>query len=591
MDRIIAFLITDKSRRMSELTLNHAENIAKDFHKKIAVKNYSAYNVLFIYEGNLENLLEINASEVQFVCGQLGNMDYTKDRYLKIRISDTIKAENDYCGSIPLFYSQRDGVVLSNIEPLVVLETRTKVEDLDHDSVLALLKFSHLIWDRTIYKHIFIQKPDHEYTFCNVDSIDESYKASIKSEANRNNCSGNEIAQQLYSLNKKLVVKAFAPYDEIILPLSAGYDSRLILAAASEDKVLRKRMKCFTYGSEDSIEVQAAMKLAKIAGVQWKRIELPCKFHSENYLGKILKIFGSSLHVHGMYQLEFFDQIQQYIKTDNAVLTSGFMTGVPAGQHSGLLNTENMSKESISFIKLMENFPQSLYWSDENLSRLTKFYNKSTKNFFENQFAVPYELFAGSEIQKSIMFDIWTRQRNFISYYPRTLEWTIPVVSPHMHPDYPNFFMSLNSRHLQKRKAVELMFVQYYKKMASVASNSNNLKSLSNPLESFMLLGSRVMNKFNLRHLVPKKWRNEPIQFDKTAVINGGEESFAPLTKYCHENSVFSELYDFSYVSELIKDALAGNNLGKLFSLQAVAYGFELIEKIKKDNQDIQNDY
>ena len=71
-----------------------------------------------------------------------------------------------------------------------------------------------------------------------------------------------------------------------------------------------------------------------------------------------------------MYQLEFFDQIKNYFDTKNPVLTSGFMTGVPAGQHLNLLDTKTSS-----LYLLMNRFSQSEYWKNKEFKiEKAKFY-------------------------------------------------------------------------------------------------------------------------------------------------------------------------------------------------------------------------
>ena len=187
------------------------------------------------------------------------------DRFIVINIShDEIMVENDYTGSIPFFYSSRCGFVASNIEPCVFLASGSSLEDVAPENVFGFLKYSHFIWDETAWKHIFQMLPDSTYQFSSDGQIKEKrYLATVKASTERANLSDSEVGGQLYELNNYLVTRSLETYDEIILPLSSGYDSRMIYAVLANDTKLADRTRCFTYGSEGSIEVEAGRRLGQ----------------------------------------------------------------------------------------------------------------------------------------------------------------------------------------------------------------------------------------------------------------------------------------------------------------------------------------
>jgi hypothetical protein len=57
-------------------------------------------------------------------------------------------------------------------------------------------------------------------------------------------------------MNQELVKRSLSNADEITLPLSSEYDFCCVLA---NDPELAKRTRCFTYGSEGSIEVEGGV--------------------------------------------------------------------------------------------------------------------------------------------------------------------------------------------------------------------------------------------------------------------------------------------------------------------------------------------
>jgi len=276
--------------------------------------------------------------------------------------------------------------------------------------------------------------------------------------------------------------------------------------------------------------------------------------------------------MHGMYQLEFFDELKKLPSLqDRFTLTSGFMTGVPAGQHNGLLG---LHSNDASLSAAMDRFSQSQVWTKAELQALQAFSDPSFEATAEARFQQAFDRFEGELYQKSVMFDVWTRQRNFISYYPRTFTWLCPVASPHMCTDHVNFFMSLSEKHLQDRHAVELMFAAHYPKIARIGSNSNGLKAINSVLESFLLFVSRVMSRFNFGSLLPLRYRNEPSEYDLQAVMNGGKDSVYPLL---HNNVAVQSLAQLMGGGDVFDNLYSGAESGdmrdyaKLITLQAVA--------------------
>lgn len=283
--------------------------------------------------------------------------------------------------------------------------------------------------------------------------------------------------------------------------------------------------------------------------------------------------------MHGMYQIEFFNELQKLSSLQKGfTLTSGFMTGVPAGQHIGLLDLHSIDENLSS---AMNRFSQSQVWTKTELQSLKAFSNPSFEATAAARFRQAFDRFEGELYQKAVMCDVWTRQRNFISYYPRTFTWLCPISSPHMCADYANFFMSLSEQNLHDRHAVELMFAAHYPDIARIGSNSNGLKSINSVVESSLLFASRAMRRLKASSLLPLRYRNEPIEFDLKAVVNCGKESVYPLlqndiaAKSLTQSIGGSEVFDV-----LHSEAEAGDirSYLKLLTLQAVAVAlnFEL---------------
>ncbi|MGO3406060.1 hypothetical protein [Marinomonas sp.] len=575
MNRNIAFLIHSKKyvTKSMERAEQHLKQLAQRFGYSSEKLEHGEYVIHLICEG--EATYQKDDVCLFFPVGNLGNHPLEKDRFLKVSVGeDKVEVINDYAGTVPVFYANRNGLLLSNIEPAAVLATETTAQDISYENVFGFMRYMHFIWEETAYQHIKTMDPDSKYTFFNNSgSIEKLYLKSIEVSEKYATLSDKEVAALLNDLNNKLVISALESYDQIILPLSSGYDSRMILAALSTRPDLKEKLYCFTYGSIGSVEVEAGRRLTAELGVKWDFIDLPLLFLGRGTLEDIDQVFGASLHMHGMYQLEFFREIKKRISIHpNACLTSGFMTGVPAGQHNSLLAIDGNQP----LTQGMDKFSQSKYWTNEELEQLNVFKGQDYLNKAEQRFRQAFDRFEGGSItQKAVIFDVWSRQRNFVGYYPRTLEWVIPTVSPHMTKEYAQFFMSLSKRHLDDRLAVELMFKYHHPALSKIVSNSNGLRSINNLFENGMFFVSRVLRKFRLNKLLPQSYSNNGFEFNLPALRHSGEESIYPLlSNNKMVDDVIGSIIDKTSVEKLYQKAIKGDIVSyeKLITLQAIAF-------------------
>lgn len=513
---------------------NSGDKHSSTEHLKSLAKQHS----LFYAETVLDNVLvgfvsrndyrnSIYKDEIHLTVGSHETLSFEQDRYLLVQVTkDGIAFKTDYAGSIPVFYSFRGGFVASNIEKCVTKATKVSLADIDYESLYGFMRFSHFIWDETAWKHIKQLLPNRktyvgpDATVVKIQKMNQTFVIS-----DRNHLALNSVASELYELNRRLITDSLQNTESILLPLSSGYDSRMIFSVLAENRSFRERLSCFTYGNVGALEVEAAKKLCANANVQWSHVDLPTKFLKKNYLINTANIFGSSMHMHAMYQFEVFEVLEKMrLIPSNCTLTTGFMTGVPAGQHNRLLNIKAMNSK---LTHAMNSFSQSKVWEKEELERLAVFHAKDFEDSCEAKFQLAFNDFDGELHQKAILFDVWTRQRNFISYHPRVLEWFQPVSSPHMNPEYVNFFLSLEPEHLNDRRAVQAMFQLKYRAASTVVSDSNLLRGMGPKLKTAAFLAPQILSKLGIkRQSFLGFYSNDP-KFDLKAVTDSGRESFS----------------------------------------------------------------
>jgi len=594
--RIIAFFATNNKKDSTgfKKAKGHIEKLAKEFGLCSFSRQYDTFFLSICYQGDLDKLIEekddvlckvvvgpLDSQKQSGYDAKIENMLLIRDRFAKISIYEgCIEVINDFAGTVPIYYSMDKHISLSNIEPVVILDSESSFDDVSIENIYGFLRYSHFIWDETLFKHIFTQEPDTFYQYkAKSKEIIKKYLGTIKTTDERVNMPVKSVAGQLYELNQLMVTESLKNSEKIILPLSAGYDSRMVLTAVATNKDLKEKLHCYTYGHRGTTEVESARELCRQYGVKWKQIILPCRFLEHKYLQQIGDIFGSSLHFHGMYQLEFWQQLKNPGITNNMHLTSGFMTGVPAGQHISRLGIES---EDMYLTKAMNRFPQSRYWTDRELWDISALFKPFMLDKAEHQFRKPFDRFQGHVYQKSVLFDIWTRQRNFISYYPRTFEWVVPCLSPHMSPEYQNFFLSLSAKHLKDRWAVEMMLKLYCPEAAKVISNSNGLKALSSNYKNALVFISKILKRVYLVSLMPRRYRNLSDEFDLPALFHSKKDGLWPLFLLRSQGSqFFSQLFPDKIIEDIFTDAINGSviSYGKLVTLESIAYSLNLLEK------------
>jgi len=566
------FITTEKNLNNYEQIYLHAKNLALKYSFAVSTINHFKLKIILLHDS--EKKIKHNVNEDLII--KIKNDRTPEECYVNIKINkEYIEIENDYCGSIPVYYSKNNSsICLSNLEHLIVKNINNDINNISFSNLFGYLFFGHFIWDETAWKNIYQILPDYCYKFCYSGKLTKkTYKGTVKKTNERINYSDKQVANDLFDLNKDLVLSYLKPFDEIILPLSSGYDSRMIFAALANSK-LKYRLKCYTYGTKGSIDVESAKELCRIKNIYWENLDL----YSENYLSKNnlkshYEIFGSTLHMHGMYQINFIQKIKK--KNNNSVFTSGFMTGVPAGQHINFLNI----KDNKNLISKLELFDTSTFFNDIELKKIFTEINISKyKEKLKYRLDQAFNQFDGEIYQKSIMFDIWTRQRNFISYYPRLFNFYTRIVSPHMSKKYINFFMSLRKEHIVDRKCVELMFINHYKDIASIPSNSNTLKSLNNRYKTFLIKVSNRLNYYKIFNFFPTKYKLSYKRLDHSGIINSYSQFYFPILE--NDNKIIKILKllkIYKKVLNLIKKAREQNisAYSKISAIQSIVWPFK----------------
>lgn len=240
-------------------------------------------------------------------------------RNLIIRLEkDSINIENDWLGSIPVFYNADCGRVSTNIN--YCFTEGTINGGVNEDGLNDYLEFGYCVFGNTQFNDIKFLRYYSKIIVSNfgiriVEKDDKFVSALVGTETSSIKETINSIKCELASIS------ASAESSKIILPLSGGLDSRLLAGLLGN----KSNIKAYTYGvsadQANSYEVLRAKQTAAYFGFEWKQIQL-AKY--PNYIDEWLSEFGSSTHLHGMYQMEFYEKISREISEEGIVLSGIF---------------------------------------------------------------------------------------------------------------------------------------------------------------------------------------------------------------------------------------------------------------------------
>lgn len=190
-----------------------------------------------------------------------------------IEKEDRIFAAVDRVRSIPLFYSTKNNVIISNDAEYV-----RKVVGDNELELIAVQEFTArmVCGSDTLFENVK-QIQTGECIVLDTDMQDLqpmiyryfSFVHSEKySEKDRLN-----LKEQMLAIFSNCIDRLlqYAGARQLVLPLSAGYDSRFIALMLYKKRA--KNVLCFSYGKKDNFEAKISKQVADVLGFEWKFIE------------------------------------------------------------------------------------------------------------------------------------------------------------------------------------------------------------------------------------------------------------------------------------------------------------------------------
>jgi asparagine synthase (glutamine-hydrolysing) len=268
----------------------------------------------------------------------------------------------DRSRSIPLFYSKvnRD-IFISDKADLI----DDKIFGTNDNLAISEFKLiGSCIGDKTIIKEIKqvktanyaqISLDDKEAYFVQKEYFNYRKKKSIYSKTLTTDLL-NELDNVFLKIFEQLI--RFADGKTIVVPLSGGLDSRLIVYFLN--RLNYKNVLCFTYGKPDNWEAKISKNIAKRAGFEWKMIPYTRQMWNE-YIhateAKSLFSFASNLSSLPLFQDCLAIKELVGVIPENSIFVPGISGDFLAGSHisNDLLEVNTFSRENVINKYLLKN--------------------------------------------------------------------------------------------------------------------------------------------------------------------------------------------------------------------------------------------
>ena len=289
------------------------------FNCNLSIKKIN-HNNLFIYLWGVGDIDKCKIDSKYSLSFPLN--DSLLDRNILISFEDeNVVIENDWLGSIPVFYNPNE-LIVSTLPRKTVKDKTIHPEGLNN-----YFEFGYSVFEQTPFKDVkFMRYFSKIVIDSNCLSVvykdDPILENGLFEKTNDEDVVLDKIKTYISKIEN-------CTTGDIILPTSGGYDSRLLNICVRD----KHRIRSYTYGiSRDqskSYEVVNAKMISKILGTRWKQIELG---HFHQYIDEWHNIYGFSTHLHGMYHIEFYKRIlDENLFSEDATFLSGIIGDAWAG--------------------------------------------------------------------------------------------------------------------------------------------------------------------------------------------------------------------------------------------------------------------
>lgn len=460
-----------------------------------------------------------------------------------------LKAGVDHTRSLPLFYGVSNGhLYLSDSAEWV----REKINDLEMDPLARdeFLLAGYVTGKDTLYPNVK-QLQAGEY----LEAFIENSKIKIKTQRYYRfwhtepeqydvEALHSELERVTFNAMRRLIT--YANGRQIVIPLSGGYDSRLL--ASMLKKFGYTNVLCFTYGVPGNKEAIYSQQVAYSLGFKWVFVEYSAELWKKEWATEEAEIYRkfSSNHV-SLPHVQDWPAIKKLVTkgiiTQDAVLVPGHSGDFVAGSHiPSFVFTREKHSESELLDSLIKNHLSNSPISDK-LFRDTGLLEQRLRDRIGAKFdssapglANLYELWDWQERQSKYII-------NSVRVYEQfSLDWWLPLWDI----EFVKFWERVPLVLRKDRDWFKKWIVDFYASQTTAQAEAKLLKNASenNSIKSFIF---KIANSLpaQLKEPLKKIWLNKVLNHHflgfEGLITDGNKSDY--LARNYNIIGIYSELY------------------------------------------------
>ena len=270
-----------------------------------------------------------------------------KNKNFNIGIVDRIK-------SVPIFVAKTSkSYQLSNSASH--LKDKMKTNEKCKKSILSMQMAGYCVGRNTLYKNL-VQLLPGEICVVQKNKIKFSnYYSFINTKRKNFQITKSSLSRKFTDVTLSIFQEILNKHSEkIVVPLSAGYDSRLIISSLYH--LNAKNIICYSYGKKNNFESKIAKQIANKLNYKWYFIELSNKKQRKNFSSNFYKeytqfsdTFSSWSYVQDLFAVKELIG-KKVINNENVILNGNTGDFISGGHLPSLNNKQSLKKQRVKDI-------------------------------------------------------------------------------------------------------------------------------------------------------------------------------------------------------------------------------------------------
>lgn len=394
------------------------------------INSYQQDKQLYFVEGTIYKRTNLDFTEINNWLNNLnGFYSIVCLESFKQINDECYEAENIYAAvdrirSKPLFYSHSDNLLYIS-DSVEWLRKKLKINAISQLNKFEFLMTGYVTGSETLFDRIK-QLQTGEYLSLNGNNL-STKKYYLYEHFEPKEFDEKYLLKELDNICDKIIKKAieYANNRQIVIPLSGGYDSRLI--ALKLKQLSYSNIVTFTYGLPNNKESNLSEKIAKSLGFKWFFVEynskiLPKELIETGLLDKYEKYASNAVslpHIQDFYAIKKL--LDNRLIEENAVVIPGHTADFITGSHI----PEELFL-NINYKKVIDYIIENHYSLNQTLKLSNDLYNKLSNQLSKNDIITNIEI--ANEFEK---WEWQERQAKFIANSVRVydyfeLDWWLP---------------------------------------------------------------------------------------------------------------------------------------------------------------------